>query len=128
VPLLMERGFLDKEKEAEVYTTYLAGIFRALRFGATEAHGLGTLVQYNFLREKGAFLYDPQTGTFKVNLDRVKPAVRDLAAQFLTIEGKGSYEEAGVLLARYGKVDDLTQKIIARLADIPVDIEPLFRP
>jgi hypothetical protein len=127
VPLLMERGHIPKEKEPEIYTTYLAGMFRSLRFGATEAHGLGTLVQFNYLREKEAFLYDPQTEKFKVNQEKIRQAVRDLAAEFLVIEGKGSYEEAGQFLARYGQMDEITRRAIQKLTDIPVDIEPLFR-
>jgi len=127
VPLLMERGWIPKEKEAEVYTTYLAGMFRALRFGATEAHGLGTLVQFNYLREKEAFLYDPETERYSVNQARIRQAVQDLAAAFLVIEGKGSYEEAGEFLSKYGKLDGITRKTIEKLADIPVDIEPIFR-
>lgn len=126
VPMLMERGYIPKEKEAEIYTTYLAGMFRSLRFGATEAHGLGTLVQFNFLREKEAFLYDPAAEKFKVNRDKIRQAVQDLAAQFLVIQGKGSYEEAGQFLSKYGKMDEITQKTIQKLTDIPVDIEPLF--
>jgi hypothetical protein len=127
VPLLMERGWISKDKEAEVYTTYLAGMFRSLRFGATEAHGLGTLVQFNYLREKEAFLYDPETERFRVNQGKIRQSVQDLAADFLVIQGKGSYEEAGHLLSRYGKMDEITRKTIQKLADIPVDIEPIFR-
>lgn len=127
VPLLMERGWISKDKEAEIYTTYLAGMFRSLRFGATEAHGLGTLVQFNYLREKEAFLYDPETERFRVNQGKIRQSVQDLAADFLVIQGKGSYEEAGHLLSRYGKMDEITRKTIQKLADIPVDIEPIFR-
>jgi len=126
VPLLMERGFIQKEREAEVYATYLAGMFRALRFGAAEAHGLGTLVQFNYLREKGAFLYDPETERYSVNQEKIRQAVQDLAAAFLVIEGKGSYEEAGEFLSKYGKLDEITRKTIQKLTDIPVDIEPIF--
>jgi hypothetical protein len=127
VPLLIEHGYIPKEKEPEIYATYLAGMFRSLRFGATEAHGLGTLVQFNYLREKEAFLYDPQTERFRVNPDKVRPAVRDLAARFLVIEGKGSYEEAGEFLKKYGQMDEITRKTIQKLTDIPVDIEPIFQ-
>jgi hypothetical protein len=127
VPLLMERGYIPKEKEAEIYITYLAGMFRSLRFGATEAHGLGTLVQFNYLREKEAFLYDPQTEKFRVNQEKIRQAVRDLAAEFLVIEGKGSYEGAGQFLAKYGQMDEITRRAIQKLTGIPVDIEPLFQ-
>jgi hypothetical protein len=127
VQLLMERGWIPREKEPGIYTTFLAGIFRALRFGAAEAHGLGTLVQFNFLREKEAFLYDAQTGKFRVNMDKIKAAVQDLAAQFLIIQGDGNYERAGQFLAEYGKLDPVTETTIQKLSDIPVDIEPIFK-
>ncbi len=127
VPLLMERGWIPKEKEREIYTSYLAGMFRSLRFGAASAHGLGTISQLNYLREKGAFLYDPDTEKFRVDFDKVKPAVRDLAAELLTIQGEGNYEKAGQFLAVYGTQDEVIRKMITKLADIPVDIEPVFK-
>jgi hypothetical protein len=127
VPLLVEKGLIPKDRENEIYTTYLAGMFRVMRFGATEAHGLGVLIQYNFLREKGAFVHDPATGTFKVDLTKIKPAVRDLARQFLVLEGDGNYDAVKAFVARYGRVDDITRAMIERLKDIPVDIAPIFR-
>jgi hypothetical protein len=126
VPFLIEKGWFPAGKEKEAYTTYLAGIFRALRFGATEAHGLGTLLQFNFLKEKEAFLYDPASGKYKVNFAKIKDAVKDLAKEFLVLEGNGNYEDAKKFIARFGQMDDLTQQTIQKLKDIPVDIEPLF--
>lgn len=98
-----------------------------MRFGATEAHGLGVLIQYNFLREKGAFVHDPAARKFKVDLTKIKAAVRDLARQFLVLEGDGNYEAAKAFVAGYGKVDDVTKAMIVTLEDIPVDIAPIFR-
>ena len=127
VPLLVKEGFIPKDKEQEIYTSYLAGMFRSMRFGATEAHGLGVLIQYNFMREKGAFVFDAATEKFKVDFTKIKDAVRDLTARFLTIEGDGNYDGAKELVAKYGKVDDVTKRIIEKLKDIPVDIAPVFR-
>ena len=127
IHLLMDRGWIAGDKEAEIYITYLAGIFRSLRFGATEAHGLGTLVEFNYLREKEGFLYDPQIEKFRVNPAKIRQAVQDLATQFLLIQGKGSYEDAAQFLTRYGQIDEVTRRTIQKLADIPVDIEPIFR-
>ena len=126
VRLLMDKGWIDKNRKREVYTTYLAGLFRAMRFGVKEAHGRGTLVQFNFLREKGAILYDQASDTFKLDMAKVEDAVRDLAARFLIVEGDGSYEKAAQFLDRYGKLDDFTANALKKLADIPVDIAPVF--
>ena len=127
VPLLVEKGWFPKEKETEIYTTYLAGMFRSMRFGATEAHGLGVLLQFNFLREKGAFAYDAAAMKFKVDSSKIRDTVRDLARQFLTLEGDGNYDNVRKFIDRYGKMDEITKQMIEKLADIPVDIAPIFK-
>lgn len=126
VRLLMDRGWIAKDRKKEIYTTYLAGLFRAMRFGVTEAHGLGTLVQFNFLKEEGAILYDQAAGVFRVDPAKFEAAVADLAARFLIVEGDGSYEKAAQFLDRYGKLDAFTANALKKLADIPVDIAPIF--
>lgn len=126
VPLLVDKGWIPQEKEREIYTTYLAGTFRSLRFGVGSAHGLATLMEYNFLREKGAFLYDDSSEKFKVDMGKIKEAIKELAQTLLIVQGEGDYEKAANFISRYGQVDDLTQKIFEKLEDIPVDIEPIF--
>lgn len=126
IHFLMEKGWIPAEKEKEIYTTFLAGFFRAMRFGVREAHGLATLVEFNFLKEKGAFLYDAQTEKFSINMDKIKEAVKELAAKLLILEGDGNYDNAARFIERYGLMDEITKKMIDKLADIPVDIEPIF--
>jgi len=128
VPFLAAKGLIPKEREAEIYTTYLAGMFRSMRFGTTEAHGLGVLIQWNFLREKGAFVQDIATGQFRVDPAKIKGAVAELARALLILEGDGDYAAARAFVDRYGKMDEATKRTIGGLADIPVDIAPLFRP
>ncbi len=127
IPLLMDKGWIAKDKAREVYTTYLAGMFRAMRFGVTEAHGLGTLIQFNYLREKGAFVHDAASSTFRVDFALVRDAVRDLAARFLILEGDGDYDQVARFVKQYGQMDALTRETLEKLKDIPVDIEPIFR-
>ena len=117
---------IPPEKEKEIYTAYLAGIFRALRFGVTEAHGLATLMEFNFLKEKGAFLYDAETEKFSVNKGTIREAVKELARRLLILEGDGNHENAARFIERYGQMDEITKKTIQKLKDIPVDIEPIF--
>ena len=127
VPLLVQRGVIAKERQNEIYASYLAGMFRVMRFGATEAHGLGVLLQFNFLREKGAFVFDAASGKFAVDRAKIEGSVRALAARFLILEGDGDYAKAQAFIARYGKMDAPTKAALDALKDIPVDIAPIFK-
>jgi hypothetical protein len=126
VDLLMEKGWIPKEKEREIYTTYLAGMFRSLRFGLHEAHGLSTIIQYNFMRERGAFLYDDETQKYSVDMTKIKGAIKELAQQLLILEGEGDYEQAKAFIEKYRTIEDILEKTIQSLEDIPVDIAPVF--
>ena len=127
VPFLIEKGLIPEEKEREIYTTYLAGMFRSIRFGAHEAHGMGTLMQLNFHRETGAFQYDLENKKFSVDIDKIKESITDMARQILILEGDGNYENAAAFIAKYGEVDEVIQGLLDSLTDIPVDIEPVFK-
>ncbi len=127
VPFLIEKGLIPKEKEREIYITYLSGMFRSIRFGAHEAHGLGTLMQLNYHRETGAFQYDPATRKFRVDLDKIKDSITEMAKKILVLEGDGNYDNAVAFIAKYGVVDSVIQGLLDSLSDIPVDIEPIFK-
>jgi hypothetical protein len=123
---LMDIGAIDKSMERDLYTTYLASSFRSVRFGITEAHGKGQAIQFNYLLDEGAIRMDPATGTYGVDSGRVKDAVRKLGSEILTIEAEGSYEKAKAMLDKYGLIRPEMQKALDKLADVPVDIEPIF--
>jgi len=115
----------DEKAARQLYTTYLASAFRSLRFGLSEAHGRGQAVQLNYLLDKGGFVANPD-GTFAVNMDKIKDAVRDLDHEFLTIEATGDYAGAKKMLDTLGVIRPEVQKTIDKLQDIPTDIEPIF--
>jgi hypothetical protein len=127
VPFLIEKGLIPEEKEQEIYTTYLAGMFRSIRFGAHEAHGLATLMQLNYHRETGAFTYDPETQKFHLDMDKIKDSVKEMAQKILILEGDGNYDNAAAFIAKYGEVDNVIQGLLDSLTDIPIDIEPVFK-
>ncbi len=127
IPLLVEKGWIPEDKEKEIYTTYLAGMFRSMRFGLHEAHGMGTLLQYNFLREQGGFVFDEAIEQFKVDWDKIRSSITKLAQTLLILEGDGSYKNVVQFLERYGHPDALTENMVAKLKDIPVDIAPEYK-
>jgi hypothetical protein len=127
IHLLMDKGLIPREKEKEIYTTYLAGFFRSMRFGIASAHGMANLMEFNFIKEKGGFTYDKAAGKFKVDPEKMKEAVKALARELLILEGDGNYENAAGFIDRYAKMDELITQTIDKLKDIPVDIKPLFK-
>jgi Peptidase family M49 len=111
--------------ERQLYTTYLASTFRTLRFGTHEAHGKGMIFQFNFLVDHGGFTQNAD-GTFAVNYAKIKGAVRDLTNTLLMLEAHGDYDAAKKMMDKLVGVRPGTQKLLDRLNDIPVDIEPQF--
>src|SRR5580692_4296710 len=115
---------LMPEAEHRLYTTYLASSFRTLRFGVHEAHGKGMAMQFNYLTDKGAFVENAD-GTFAVDFQKIKPAVRDLVHDLLTIEANGDYAGAKKMLDELGVLRPPMERALEKLKDIPVDIEPV---
>jgi len=123
---MIDIGEIDRKVEAEEHVTYVAGHFRAARFGVHEAHGLGVVSQFNFLREREAVLLDSR-GRFEIRLQLMRDAIQALANQLLMIEAEGSYARAKQFLDRYGKVSPEMEEAIRKVADLPIDIEPDYQ-
>jgi hypothetical protein len=117
-------GELDSAKLEDNYVTFLAGIFRSVRFGASSAHGQANMAAFNFLKEQGAFTRDDTTGHYRVDFEQMKPAVDALSARILTLQGDGDPAAARAFLDQYGKVGPELKADLDRIAktDIPVDI------
>lgn len=115
----------DAKAQRQMYVTFLASAFRTLRFGIAESHGKGMAVQFNFLQDRGAF-FQKKDGTYDVNMAKIKQAVIDLDRKLLTIEAEGDYVAAKKLLNEYGVIRPPLKKVLARMKDIPSDIEPIF--
>ena len=127
VPFLIEKGLIPKESAQEIYTTYLADMFRSIRFGAHEAHGMGTLMQLSYHRKTGAFVYDAETQKFSIDMDKIEDSITEMAQKILILEGDGNYENAAAFIAEYGELDEVIQGLLDNLTDIPVDIQPIFK-
>jgi hypothetical protein len=122
---LVDKGVLDRSFERTMYTTFLASAFRSIRFGVNEAHGKGQVLQLNHLLDAGAFRV-ASDGTFSVDPAKVKPAVTALTRELMTLQAEGSYAKAKGILERLAVVRPETQRVLDRLKDVPVDIEPRF--
>ena len=122
---LNEAGELGEVDLLDNYVTFMAGIFRSIRFGASDAHGKADMVRFNYFAERGAFVRDPERGTYRVDFDKMQDAMSSLSNLLLTLQGDGNYEGASTLTNEKGVIDDQLQRDLDRLtqADIPVDIQ-----
>ena len=120
-----DKKLLSSFSEEQQWVSYTGLFFRSMRFGVDEAHGRGTAVQWNWLRERGAITANPD-GTFKVDFPKMREGVQSLATELLTLQATGDYARAKRLLDKYGVSNPEIQQTIARLNDIPVDITPVF--
>ncbi len=123
---LIDKSVLPKADESNLYITYLAGMFRSVRFGIQKSHGAGNMIQFNFISENGGFQYDAAAEKFSVDQEKAKVAVKKLAQILLTIQAKGDYHEAKNLINKYAIMTKPMQAALNKFDDIPVDIRPIY--
>lgn len=121
---LHEMGEYKDKDLMDNYVTFMAGIFRSIRFGASSAHGKANMVRFNYFMEKGAFTRDSETGTYKVDFDKMTEAMNSLANEIITIQGDGDYDKAKAMIDKLGTIQPELQSDLERIgaAGIPRDI------
>ena len=121
---LVAQGELTEHDIMDNYVTFLAGIFRSVRFGAASAHGKANMVRFHYFQDCGAISRDEKTGLYRVDAEKMHEAVAQLAAAILMIQGDGNYQKAKTMLAEQGVVDPVLQSDLDRIAaaNIPIDI------
>lgn len=124
VTSLQEQGELGDASIEDYYVTFLASIFRSVRFGAASAHGRANMARFNFFAERGAFERNPQTGTYRVDVPRMRQAMDELSELILTLQGNGDYEGVAAFVGQYGNIGpDLRQDLDrVNASGIPVDV------
>jgi hypothetical protein len=124
VQKLRKKGEITEGQLKDDYVTFMAGIFRSIRFGATSAHGKANMIRFNFFEQAGAFSRDEASGTYRVNIPEFEQAVKDLSSKLLTLQGNGDYAAVDAFVAKMGNVGPGLQADLNRLASagIPVDI------
>ena len=123
---MIDRGIIEKSMERTLYTTYLASMFRSVRFGITEAHGRGVALQFNYLTDEGAIRFNEAKGTFSIDQSKIKESVTKLTRELLTLQAEGSYDKAKSMLDKFAVIRPPMQQSLERLKEVPVDIEPVF--
>ena len=123
---MMDEGVLPNAERAQMRATYVAGLFRAMRFGVQEAHGKGAAMQYRYLRDKGAIVWDPNAKRFRIDEAKIDGAIRDLVGDIVRLQGNGDYAGTKAFLDKWGVLDTEAEQVIGTMTHIPVDIRPIY--
>ena len=126
IAFLAKKNMFPRQFKEQVAATYLASMFRSLRFGTTDAHAKGMMMQFNWLLEKGA-INRTAGGVWQSDPPRFYEAMEALLERFIALQAEGSYDSAKAFLAHYGNTPPHLESDLARLKDLPVDIAPQFQ-
>lgn len=123
VEQLLKKGEITEGTLEDYYITFMAGIFRSVRFGASSAHGKANMIRFNFFAQEGAFSKNEQ-GLYSVNMEKMGQAMAKLSRLILTLQGDGDYEKVDQLIATHGDIKAELAKDLEKLsqANIPVDV------
>jgi hypothetical protein len=123
---MMDKGVIPAAERPQIRATYVAGLFRAMRFGTNEAHGKGAAMQYRYLRDKGAIVWDARAKRFRIDEAKIDGAIRDLVGDIVRRQGDGNYAGTKAFLDRWGSLDPEASQVIGTMTHIPVDIRPVY--
>jgi hypothetical protein len=119
--LVAQEIFTEEEAE-ENRATYLASIFRSVRFGTEDAHGRANAIQLNHLLAEDGIDFDRKKGEFSIKPRKFDAAISDLAKTLLEIEATGDYDRAGALIKKFGQLDPEVREALKRIESVPVDV------
>ncbi|NOZ45285.1 MAG: Zn-dependent hydrolase [Chlorobi bacterium] len=122
VTRLNEQGELQGDL-MDNYVTFMASIFRSIRFGASSAHGKANLLRFNYFKEKEAFTKN-EDGTYSIDFTKMQEAMNSLSNLILTIQGDGDYERVTKLMEEKAVIGEELQKDLDKLQEknIPIDV------
>ena len=123
---LNAHGQLSKEKLEEDYISYVAGNLRTIRFGIAEPHGRAEMMEFSYMIEQGAITRDASTGRYAVVVEKMPAAIAALAKELLEQEATGDRARCEAWFAKYAVLPHELQEALAKVSDIPVDVQPIY--
>jgi len=126
VLFMMDKGVLPAAEKPQIRAAYVAGLFRAMRFGDTDAHGKGAAMQYRYVRDKGGIVWDAAAKRFRIDPARLDAAIRDLVHDIIHLQATGDYEGTKAFLAKWAVMDAEAKQVTGQMGHIPVDIRPIY--
>ena len=123
---MVKKGELPEDFKNKALFTYIAGLFRSIRFGVVEAHGKGAAMQLNTYLKEGSVVFLPETGTYQVNFKKLEESIKNLVKNICTWQHNGDKEAVDKMFEEFAKLDENTLASLELLKDIPVDIRPCY--
>ena len=120
---LVDRGVLPKARLEEYYASYVAGIFRTVRFGTGEAHGRAEMMEFNYLAAQGAIV--GAGGRYRVDYAKMPAAIQQLAKELLEQEATGDRARAEAWFKKYDMVPPALRQSLEAARDVPIDVDPI---
>jgi hypothetical protein len=121
-----EKGLLGERDLMDNYVTFMASIFRSIRFGVASSHGKANMIRFYYFQEEGAFTRNPETGTYRINFEQMQQAMKSLANKILTIQGDGNYQGARQLVEEKGYIREALQHDLDRLKQLSIPVDIVF--
>ena len=126
VLFMMDKGVLPAAEKPQIRASYVAGLFRAMRFGDTDAHGKGAAMQYRYLRDKGGIVWDANAKRFRIDAAKLDAGIRGLVGDIVRLQANGDYNGTKGFLAKWAVMDAEAKQITGEMGHIPVDIHPIY--
>jgi len=120
---LIEMGEITNIKVEDAITTYIAGILRSVRFGASSSHGKANMMCYNYMEKEGAFTRNAD-GIYHIDFEKAKQVINSWGALILKVQGEGDFEFAEKFRAENGGIGEKLQADLDKInsSGIPKDI------
>ncbi len=123
---MYEQGMLGERDLMDNYVTFVASIFRKIRFGVASSHGKANMVRFYYFQEKGAFTKN-LNGTYSINFEKMKVAMNELAMLILSTQGDGNYDLAKQIVEEKGFIREELQADLDRLKELNIPVDIVFR-
>jgi len=123
---MVGKGILPEEIKNQSLFTYIAGLFRSIRFGVAEAHGKGAALQLNTYLKEDSVVYLPDSGRYQVNFKKLEESVKNLVKNICTMQHNGDKKVVDDMFKEFSKLDENTIASLEKLKKIPVDIKPCY--
>lgn len=123
---LHQRGEIEGDLK-DYYVTFMASVFRSVRFGAASAHGKANMIRFNYFADKAAFSRDAETGKYRINFDNFEAAMDELSELILTLQGDGNYSGVSKLVEEKALIGAELQADLDRLASAGIPVDVVFK-